>query len=559
MVHGHSHVIRRRPDHHDVVVVGRAGRGQRPRADAEAGHEGGGAVGVLAVALHHAHQGHIGVEVGNHPARLGLQHHVAALAHEDLLGQLDGQHLHRAVGQVGAHHEIFGCGRSHGERAGEQTLAARRLQVHSQLAVSGDDLPAGHHHRHPEVAQVLHEQDVGVPARRDRADHVVDPVGLGTVDGGHLDGRHRVDAGVDSHAHHVVDVAPVEHVAGHDIVGAEAHPPARTGCVLQHETDVLLQEVREGRLADHHVHAVAELLEALVGVVALVVEADPGARVAGEVGAGGHRRAAEHGQAVLAGDLHGLEHVGVAGGDELAHGLPHAHALGPPLSLPMVVGAEVVAHGGGGQGVGGLAGSAPQDPQRGALGLPQECFGPVQPGHHQDLVQARDHVERAQRHQHLGRAGDRQLRALQVLVAVEQPRNEVASLRLDDAGVVADVGRHVADSHHGVAVDGHVGRVDLGRHDIDEPPAADDGAGRDPGRPRGHQIRDRGLGGHLRPPRRRRRPGAGTRPGLRRRASSPRRSCAPGAPPPARSALPRSAHAGSSRVCSRGSRRGRRS
>ena len=288
-------------------------------------------------------------------------------------------------------------------------------------------------------------------------------------------------------------LAAVEHVGGHHIVGAEAHPAGRARRVLQHQADVLGEEVGERRLPDHNVHAVAKLLKALGRVVALVVEADAAAGVAGEVGAGGHRRAAQHRQPVLAGDLHGGQHVGVASGDELPHGLPHAHALGPALSGPVVVGAEVVADGGGGQGVGRLAGRAPQHPQRGGLRLPQEGLGTLQAGHHQDLVEAGHHVGGPQRHQHLGRAGDRQLRALDVLVAVEQPRHQVAALGLDDGGVGSDVGRHLAQRHHRVAVNGHVGRVDLGRHHVDEPPAPHHRRGWHTGRARGHQLRDRGL------------------------------------------------------------------
>src|SRR3546814_20916754 len=63
----------------------------------------------------------------------------------------------------------------------------------NQLAIVYDPLDA-------ELPHIVDDQDIGEAARRDAADQMIDAIGLGGIDGRHLDGRQRRDPHGDRHA-----------------------------------------------------------------------------------------------------------------------------------------------------------------------------------------------------------------------------------------------------------------------------------------------------------------------------------------------------------------------
>ena len=188
--------------------------------------------------------------------------------------------------------------------------------------------------------------------------------------------------------------------------------------------------------------------------------------------------------------------------NKLPDGLPHAEALRPLLYLLMGLLGEVVGHGGLGHGVGGLVGGAPKDLQGAPLHLRQYLLQALQAGDGDILVQPGDHAGGAVGHHRLGVAGDAQFAALAVDVAVDQAGDQVAALRLDDLGVRPDVGGHVPHGGNHVAVDGHIGGVDLTGHNVDQLPAADDLVGGElsaSGADTGFQVGDGSLHGVIPP------------------------------------------------------------
>ena len=116
------------------------------------------------------------------------------------------------------------------QRAGEPDRLVRlgRVRVRRQLARLA---PVGEHAVRPEVGQVLDEEDVGEPPRRDRAEVVAHAEVLGAVHGRHLDRDQRVDPLLDRPAQDAVHVPVGDDRVGQDVVGDE-QAVARVDAVL---------------------------------------------------------------------------------------------------------------------------------------------------------------------------------------------------------------------------------------------------------------------------------------------------------------------------------------
>jgi hypothetical protein len=216
------------------------------------------------------------------------------------------------------------------------------VSVVDEGAVLGHQPAIGNDLVDAEVIEVSHDQEVGDAPRGDRAGTVVDPVGLGAVDGRHLDGDHRIEPLADRHPDQVVQVAPLQHVGSGHVIGAETDPARRSGDVPSDHPEVLREEVGERGLADPEEHAVSQLLQGLGGIVAFVVEADAGRQAARQVETSGHRRATKHRQAVPPGELDGAQHRLILFLHELADGLPNPDALRPLLGHAMIIRPEVI-------------------------------------------------------------------------------------------------------------------------------------------------------------------------------------------------------------------------
>ena len=169
--------------------------------------------------------------------------------------------------------------------------------------------------------------------------------------------------------------------------------------------------------------------------IAFVVQADARRQIAVETDASGHGRAAEDGEAMLPRQLQRGEHVAIHLLDELPHGFPDPDAFRPGMGGFMLGRAEVMAHIRPRQGIGRLAGRAPEDLQRAGLGFVQELPGTREAGHHEYLIEARDDGGGAERHHGLGEAGDRELGAFDVEMAVDHARAEIAAGGIHDLGL----------------------------------------------------------------------------------------------------------------------------
>ena len=114
----------------------------------------------------------------------------------------------------------------------------------------------------------------------------------------------------------------------------------------------------------------------------------------------------------------------------------------------------------------------PEHLQRTLLHLGQHFAQSLQTGDRDILVEAGDHAGGSVRNDRFCIAGNAELAAFAVDMAIDQAGNQIASRRIDDLGVRPDVIGHVADCCDHVAIDGNISRIDLTGHDIDKLSAA---------------------------------------------------------------------------------------
>ena len=114
------------------------------------------------------------------------------------------------------------------------------------------------HHEGVEVRQIVEEDHVR-PIPGGDGPVALEAVGLGSVDGGHLDGLDGGDAVGHRPAQDVIDMALPFDVAQVLVVGAEEHP-AGGEMVLGYLAHELLYAAAGGTKADMDAHALAQLL-----------------------------------------------------------------------------------------------------------------------------------------------------------------------------------------------------------------------------------------------------------------------------------------------------------
>jgi hypothetical protein len=180
-----------------------------------------------------------------------------------------------------------------------------------------------------------------------------------------------------------------------------------------------------------------------------------------------------HRQAVPPGELDGAQHRLILFLDELADGLPNPDALRPLLGHTMIIRSEVIPHRRGGDRVGRLAGRSPEHLERGRLRFLQERPHTVETGSDQDLVETRYVTGGAEGNKQLGEAGDGQLGALHVQVTVDEPRRQIATAGVEDAGAIPGMGCDVPDRDDRRTENGHVGSIDLRGGDVHQAAVGD--------------------------------------------------------------------------------------
>ena len=194
-----------------------------------------------------------------------------------------------------------------------------------------DDPAGGDHRRDGAGLEVVEEDDVGAPAGRDHA-AVGKPERPRRRQRSRAIDRERRAAAGDQHADHVVEVTLLGDVERVAVVGAEREE----GRGLDREQAAQRREVlRDRALADQHGHALADLLQRLVGGGGLVVGADAGREVAVEVASAQQRRMAVD---VAIGEALELRDAARIGGKHPGD----VHELGKPNDLRVIAIAQKV-------------------------------------------------------------------------------------------------------------------------------------------------------------------------------------------------------------------------
>ena len=166
-------------------------------------------------------------------------------------------------------------------------------------------------------------------------------------------------------------------------------------------------------------------------------------------------------QSVLLRHVHRGQNVLVAVLNHLLNRLPEADTLGHLLGYFVVLGLERIADVGLGDGVGRLSRCSPPDVYRRVGGFRQELLDAVDTCGDQHLIESGDDRSGAIACDHVGEHRHRELRALDVQVAVDQTRGQVAALGVDNLGIGTLLRRHIADGSHAAVRDGHVCWIDL--------------------------------------------------------------------------------------------------
>ncbi len=315
-----------------------------------------------------------------------------------------------------------------------------------------------------QALQVIADQEVGAVAGADGAQLAQAEVG-GRVDGGELDGPQRVQPQGDGLAHHGVHVAVLLEVAAGAVVH---HQQAAGGRAVGDQGQQLLQVLLGGALADHQVHAAAELLAPLLQAGRLVV----GAGAGGQVGVEGFAPQAG-GVAVDGPVAYGVDLVqaGAVAGDDAGevHHLAQPDGARQGQGLGDVLGPQGGA--GGLQVGGGHAGGDHQAQLQGQAGRRlHRLLHAGQAGDVGDLVQVAHGDGRAVRHHGAGVLADPEHGALDVGVAVDEAGQEVGAVQVD--GLLRLVAG--AQAGHPALVHEDVRLLDLAGEGVDDAGVAEE-------------------------------------------------------------------------------------
>ena len=166
---------------------------------------------------------------------------------------------------------------------------------------------------------------------------VVNLVGLGSIDRGHLNGRHGLDQ-----MYHVIDVAFLEDAASVYVIGAETRMACHAWRALSDSADILLEEFRDGGFPDNRMNTLAGLFKEFFMVIALVVDADAAHEVFVESFTSCQRAATENGTMVFLREYQGFHGIGVLCLDGFAHEFPDSVAARILMILGMILGRHVI-------------------------------------------------------------------------------------------------------------------------------------------------------------------------------------------------------------------------
>ena len=278
-VHGDRHVGVVHADDADVVAVVADRRGDGAARQPETLDETAPDIAVYAVPGDHGDLGDVLAAIG-----LTLPAPDRQVELEMLGDDLAWDHADDRGGRPAGHAEIVGGDerRLHAVEADRLDCRTRGEQRFVDGATAGDDGGDG------AGLEIVEEDDVGAPAGRDHA-AVAETEGGGGAQGRGTIDRERRRAAPDEGADHAVEMALLGDVEGIAIVGAKSEERRR----LEVKERLQGSEVfRHGALADQNGHALADLLERLLGARRLVVGADAGGKIAVELVSPDERRMA---------------------------------------------------------------------------------------------------------------------------------------------------------------------------------------------------------------------------------------------------------------------------
>lgn len=426
------------------------GEGARPQAQIGDKAEADAAGGV--VPLDHGDLGQVAIGVGDQ-APLPDHRPAAPAARQQLAGNdPDRPDVGPAVAGDGQHVEA--------ERPDVHRLPdplRRAAEGEPRLAAALQHRP-GH-----EVAEVVEEEQVGLPAGGDRA-QMPEAVVFGGMEGGHDQRLLGGDPLGDGDPQHLVEVALLGQRGRLAVVGAE-HAALRP--VAPDHGQQVAQVPRVGRLAEHHPHAQPALLQRLLQRGRLVVGADAGGDVGVEGVAGEAGRVAVD---VLGEPGLELAQLGGVAGDDggEVHHLGHAQRPPAPEQALQVAPPQPAARrlvGGGGHAGGGHDEDVEVD-GIGGVDQPVHAVGAEDVG---DLVRVGDDGGRALRDHRLGEPVRGQLRRLDVEMGIDEAGNDVGAG--DVAPLPASVG---AEPDDGALGDGDVDLEPLAGEDGKHPAPGED-------------------------------------------------------------------------------------
>jgi hypothetical protein len=168
----------------------------------------------------------------------------------------------------------------------------------NHLSVADDDLG-------PDGLQVRDNDQVRISSGSDAADQMIDGKVLGDVQGGHLNGRDRIETIFDGPLHHGFHVAVFEQIDGGDAIGDQG----QAAQIDPHVADLGdgFQIAADIAFARHDMHAEAQALQCFGGGYGFMAGGDPGGGIGGQFAAPGAGGMAFQGFSGRQGGPHGRQ------------------------------------------------------------------------------------------------------------------------------------------------------------------------------------------------------------------------------------------------------------
>ena len=421
-----------------------------------------------AITLDDGDQGNVFLRTRAYDAVFHFQFDISSLSHEGTYA-MDGLDKSGALFDIHMGGKIIRSEERMLHGIGEGGLARRDLVIETVLSFFGDELAFADDGLDMECAWLVDEEDVSVFPRRDRADVVIDLIGFRRIDGAHLDGSHRCDAGLDSQTDDVVDVTVCKDAACMNIIGAEAGVTRHARAAFRDGTDIFIQEFCHGRFTDDGMDAFSGFFQKFFMIVAFMVDTDAAHEIFIEVFAASERAAAEDRTVTLLCFDDGIQRILILGHDGFADKLPDAVAAGVLMIFLMIFCRDIVRDGGLRDGIGRLVWKRPENLQRGSIDFLENIFEPIDTDDGNIFIKSADDARGAMRHDSFCEAGHAHLAAFDMDVAVDEPRSKVLSFRIDDPRLIIDVVGNVLLYRGNLAfVNGNVRLIVFTGIDIDQ-------------------------------------------------------------------------------------------